>query len=160
VSLNSVQSYVKSLVDGIPAPNRAFPDTKAYIQPPVPGDLGTPSVFVWGATFNEQRQAGKRGQGYKEANYRVHVWLMYVVEIDNPDKDYVFPLFIDIVLAQLRGTALAVPITDPITAIGTQLLSIGEKMEVQYAVPRTLEDQRYLLYSALVITNLKEVYIG
>lgn len=126
----------------------------------MPGELSVPHIFVWGSRWDETRQAGRRGFGFKQADYKVRVYIMYIVPADDPDRDYTFPLLIDVVLAKLRGTQLAINITDPITGLKSQLLSIGERMSIEYSTPRATEDQRLLLYAALVETYLKEVYVG
>lgn len=159
MSLNAIQSHVRSLLDGLPSPY--FPQAKAWIAPPVPNEASEPQIFVWGQRGNEHRHAGGRPFGVKKARHRLDIYVVVADEIDDPHADAAFPLILDSVVWVLRTTQMPVlGLTDPDTGEQSNLMEIGETIDTDYSVPHTIQDQRYLWYTGLIQTEVEEQIRG
>jgi hypothetical protein len=166
MSLNAVQTYVKSLIDGLQLPFAQEGTLTVHISPPNPGDdQTTPVAYVWGAIGHERRTAGPRashGQlntgGIKHSQWQAEVWLYYAEQADDPDADSLFPAVIDAVCAIFRNTPMPTPITDPTTQAQSTVLAIGEDISIDYAPVRALAEQGYIQYEARIMLTLIESF--
>lgn len=161
--LNSVQLYMKGLLDGLVLPIPEAGTLTAVIAPPDVADPTDPMVYVWGATVNERRKASPRAKpgnpssgGFKEILYKMDLWLFFPEAADDPLADSLFPVVIDAVAAVLRNTQIGVILTDPQTGAQSTVLVVGEDIAIDYAPARASADQRYLIYMARLIVDLKE----
>lgn len=145
--LNSVQLYVKDLIDGlqIPGLNVAL---EAYITPPTVEDLDRPKAYVLASRGRVRRQTAPRGPGYKWLAWTVDVYVTYETMPDNDTVDQEMPLIIDAVCTKLWTTTMPLFITDPTTGQRSQVLQIGEEFEVEYPPERTPATLRMLFYVA------------
>ena|ERR1700729_4188099 len=166
--LNSVTGYLLQLLDGIPLPGPAGQAgaLAAFITPPDPGNLEVPTAYLWPVSGAETRlttpRAGGPGvtsPGWKHIEHRVQLVLAFVGAGDDPDADTTFPAVIDAVMAVMRPSPDEVLITDPVTGVlSSLLLGIGEDMTYEFAVVRTLKDQRYLRYDARLVIQVNEYF--
>lgn len=166
--LNSASGYVLQLLDGLPLPGVAGESgaLAAFITPPDPGNLETPTAYVWPVSGQETRLTTPRGSGpnvsrpgWKHIIHRMQLVLAFVGSADDDLADSTFPSVIDAVLAVLRASPDEVLITDPVTGIlSSLLLGIGEDMAYDYAVVHTLADQRYLRYDARLTITVNEYF--
>lgn len=156
--LNSVQQYVKGLLDGLVIPGPAPQQTlEAFITPPTVGPLDGPKCFVWGGVARGRRQTMPRGPGMKELPWRVDLYLNYETVPTDTDIDEAFPLVIDAVLNQLWTTTMPVKITDPTTGQQSQIQAIGEEWELEYPPERLPATLRMVFYSARIVMDVLEV---
>ena len=166
--LNSVTTYLLDLLDGIPLPGPAGESgaLACFITPPDPGNLEVPTAYLWPVTGVETRLTTPRAggpnvtqPGWKHINHRVQLVLAFVGAGDDPNADTTFPAVIDAVMAVLRPSPDEALITDPVTGVlSSLLLGIGEDMTYDFAVVRTLQDQRYLRYDARLTINVNEYF--
>lgn len=165
--LNTVHHYLRGLLNGTPVPGTAG-TIEAFIAPPDPETEPTPKVYIWGATGHEDRQASPRvpesgdvtQAGWKEFRHTVDLWLVWFSdeETDAPVMDYAFPAVVDILLALLRKSPDPVIAYDPLTGRDSELLDVGEKMDVEMYPPRAVSDQRTLRYDAKIQLSIMEVF--
>jgi hypothetical protein len=165
--LNTIHHYLKGLMDGTVVPGTAG-TIEAFIAPPDPETEPTPKVYIWGATGKEERQAGPRvpesgdlaQAGWKEFNHTVDLWLVWFSdeETDAPVMDYAFPAVVDILLKVLRESPDPVMVKDPLTGMDSELLDIGEEIDVEMYPPRAVSDQRTLRYDAKMQLKIMEVF--
>jgi hypothetical protein len=134
--LNSVQLYVKGLLDGLANPQ--LPDLIAVISDPVMADAAMdPFAYVWGATGHKERQTAPRPVAWQKWLWDIEVSVVNVREIDSPDLDTAFPLLLDQIDAKLSTTPMTVKITDPITNFDSQILAVGEHTDLKYSRLKT-----------------------
>lgn len=155
MSLNSVQQYVKSILDGLALPTYQAP-LRAYIAPPVPDQQVEPRCYIWGARFQEARQTAPRGPAFKKVTYDLDLYCFVIDDPNSPGVDSRFPVLIDTVQQALRVTTMPIVITDSVTGVSSQVLSVGERFEVRYDTERTLADQRYVRFLALITAYIEE----
>ena len=163
MSLNSVQMYVKSLLNGLALPYTSEGTLSAYISYPLPVDEASPICFIWGADIDEHRQTAPRAQpgqpstgGFKDVVYLLDVWLMHAELNDDPNADSMFPVVIDTIAKTLRNTQLGVQLTDSVTGDVSTIKAIGEDIKTQYEGARTMEDERMLQYMARLQVKIVE----
>ncbi len=158
MSLNAVQQYLLSVLDGMPSAN--LPPALAYVMPPVTTDLiAQPVIFIWGAKLNEERLTLARTTGEKRVRYRCSLWLQFVSTNDlSTSQD--FPVFLDAVRKLLRTLPLGNTITDPVTGETSQIIDIGETMQQDYATPTAMADQRLLSNNATMTVGITEHLAG
>jgi hypothetical protein len=162
--LNSVQQYVRGLLDQLPLPLN-LGRLAAFIDPPNPGDGTQPAVYVWGSTQQEFRQTMPRARpgnlasgGFKKVEHAIDLWLIWFGDAEDPRASSMFPLVIDSINKQLRNTLMPVQgVTDPDTGDVSTILSIGEKIDSDYAPVHSLEDERWLVYNAHIICHVTEL---
>lgn len=164
---NSVQLYVKSLLDGITMPG-VTKQMAAFVTPPTVMNINAPVACVWGARLHGRRQTAPRignatlagASGYHEFNWIVDVYLSYeTVARNNTNGDTLdqeFPLVIDGVLNTLMVTEMPKVIQDPSTGQYSQILSIGEEFEMDYPPEKTPATLRMLYYTTRLGLIIKE----
>ncbi len=160
MSVTAVQSYVQKLLNNLTVPAYSETPVVAYIAPPIPGDAGVPSVFIWGGTWTERRQTAPRGKGFKEVVYNLDLWVIVVQSNERPDSDTAFPSLIEALMNVLRQTPMPTFITDPVTNVQSQVLSVGESFEVDYSPVHTVADQVDVQYTAWIKATIKEAFQG
>lgn len=165
--INSVQVYIKGLLDGLPMPY-ALPNMVAYITPPDPNvEAEFPTAYIWPSNGDESRDAAKGGtiprntgpgtpSGFKNIDHTIDVWIVYFGQDDDPQADTAFPGIVDAVMQRLRTSPERPLVSDPLTGIDSALLDIGEKMSYRIEL-RALSDQAYNRYDGLVTVPLIEV---
>ncbi len=162
--LASVQTYVKSLLDGTQLP-LGLGTLAAYITPPDPGESTEPAVYIWGSVAKEQRQSMPRhkpGQystgGFVWIKHTIDLWLLYCMYEDDPNIDQSYPGVIDFIQSILRDTLMPVQnLYDQVTGQLSHLMAIGEDMTWDYAPVHSLADQRMLRFTARRTVDIKEL---
>ena len=145
--LNSVQEYVKNLLDGLQIPGGGAP-LEAYITPPTVEDIDRPKAYVQGARLRGQRQTAPRGPGFKRLNWMVDVYITYETVPDSVTVDQEMPLIIDAIMNKTWTTVMPLFIQDQVTGVRSQILAIGEDFELEYPPERTPATLRMLYYVA------------
>jgi hypothetical protein len=170
VPLNSVQQYVKSVVNGITVTGQTQP-LVAYVTPPVIDNVGgAPKAYVWAGRLEPgRRQTTPRGPGFKELNWLIDVYLNYETNPNRPNVggvavDNQFPLIVDAVFKAFWTTTMPTFIDANGVAIGntpspgaTQITHIGESFRLDYPVERTPATLRMLWYSAMMTIDVQEI---
>lgn len=163
--LNSVQVFVKQQLDNLPIEDGLGTATKAYVSPPIIGDMATnPLVFVWGAVSHEMRETMAGGRtatinttsGIRTIQYELDIYIKYAIANDNPNEDNVFPLVVDSVMQKLRGIQIPTNITDPVTNWPSVITDLGERFSLQYAPVMEAVDQRFWVYEARIVAPITE----
>lgn len=155
MGLNSVQQYVKTLLNGLTIPNQASA-LEAWVVPPNVENISGPRAYIWGGRMREERQTSPRGAGYTWLVWTVDIYLML---LDNPQSatlDQNFPLLADTVMQTLRTTTMPTFINDPTTGARSQILSVGEEFEWEYPPQRATADMRMLIFEARLGATVKE----
>ena len=156
MSILSVQQYAKGLLDGLPS--AFYGPLQAFVAPPVPGNLDTPAAYLWGGVWPDSRQTMPRGPGFRKASYKLDCYLMMVDDPNASNADLAFPALIKAVVGRLATTLMPVQVADPVDGAVSQIVAVGEHLDVDYAPVVSLEDQRYVLYQALVKVDVEEAY--
>jgi hypothetical protein len=147
VPLNSVQLYVRSLLDElqIPGLNVAL---EAYVTPPMVEDIDRPKAYVMASRGRARRQTAPRGPGFKRIDWTVDVYVTYETVPDSDTIDQEMPLIIDAICTKLWTTTMPLFIEDPTTGLKSQVLQIGEEFDIEYPPERTPATLRMLYYTA------------
>lgn len=149
--LNSIQLYVQSVLQGAQGPDAGGnliygQPWQVYIAPPTPGIAGyAPVVYVWGGRKVEDRWTmGGRTGGNKRLAWEIDVYCWVPDYADGPAIDQAMPVISDYMDSLFRAVkvnaGLPVPITDPVTGVESQVIDIGERMELRYFTPQALEE--------------------
>ena len=181
-SLAAVQSYVRSLLDQMPWPSTmaglAVPN--CYVQPPNPNvQSEIPTIYVWMQRDRESRDTDrlKSGtipridapggpSGTKAVDYTIPIWMVWMMDISDPDIQNLFPGMIWAVRSVLRGTAYGaggqasvtpVKLADPWTGEQSWLIDLGEDMQTEN-YERSLSPEGSLLrFDAVIDCSVSEV---
>jgi len=161
VSQRSVKAYVQGLLDGL---------TVQTIRDPLSISVELPSItvpnspigWVWISAGRETRFAGSRGTGYKEIDYTLQTIIALDIDPSATDVDQnQFDDLLEGVSYTLRTTsALGVTLTDSVTNRTSDLMNMGEEIEISREEPVALEDQGLLRYIATITTSVKELATG
>lgn len=168
--LNSIQQYVKGVINGITVPGQAQP-LIAYVTPPTVDNMGfQPKAYVWAGKGHGHRQTAPRGPGFKQIDWDIDIYLDLATNANRPNVagiavDNQFPLIVDAVLRQLFTTTMPIFIDDngtpqptfPPFQGSTQVHHIGEDFHIDYPTERTPGTQRMLWYSLLLTISIAEV---
>lgn len=149
MSVNVVQTHVKSLLDGLELPY-TYPNLVTYITPPNPGKLPGPAAYVWATTGSNRRQTAPRGPGFRRTDWSVSIWLMAPGIGTDPNADTKFASVIDTVIDALVTATMPIMINDPVSGAQYQMLALGEEFTVQQSPVHALADQRLLMYEAMI----------
>jgi hypothetical protein len=167
VPINSVQTYIQQLINGLIMPGSAGQLT-AFITPPDPNEeTAQPVAYVWPDTGDESRNSAKGGtvprntgintpSGYKAFEHHFLIYMIWNGQDDDPEADTWFPGMVDAVMLTLRTSADPVPVQDPYTGFMSTLIDVGENMSYRITL-RSLADQRYDRYDALITLELLEL---
>lgn len=170
--LNSVQQYVKGVINGITIPGQSSP-LVAYITPPVIDNVGrAPKAYVWAGRLDPgRRQTAPRGPGFKELNWLIDVYLNYETNPNRPvvngvSIDNQFPLIVDAVMAAFWTTTMPTfidqnGVPQPGQLMGqsgwSQIHHVGESFRIEYPTERTPNTTRMLWYSLQLVVDVCEV---
>lgn len=159
--LNTVQSYLKGLLNGLSVPLQSAP-LDCFITPPALQDLDGPHCYVWGGRVSVRRQTMPRTAGFKAYPWTMSIWLVYesadtVAGQQNTTIDNEFPVIIDAVTNTLSVATMVDVVTDPTTGQYSQIQSVGETWTLDYPTLRLPETMRMLYYAACISTEILEV---
>ena len=155
MGMNAVQTYVKDLLDGLESPLYTS-NLVAYINPPNPGKLRGPAVFVWATNGTNRRQTAPRGHGFSSVPWIVNCWLMAPGNSSDDDADSAFACLVDAVAEAWATAPMPLLYTDPVTNVVTQFTAIGEEWSVEQSPVHSTVDQRIVIYEALFRGTLLE----
>lgn len=154
--LNTVQMHLQSVLDGTSMPYGDAP-LNAYIAPPDPGNGMDPGLYIWGTTGDDSRRSFPRGQGFRVIKHEVDMWLVWFGPSDSPTANTEFPAMLDAVCQVLRTTPMPVlNVPDPVTGSISNIEMIAERLRWDYAPVHSLEDQRWWVYTARIICDVRE----
>jgi hypothetical protein len=176
-----VQNYVLSLIDQMPWPATmtGLPSLAAYVKPPDPNvESEIPTAYIWFQRGREDRDSDRLRagtvprisfpggpSGTKAVTHQVPVWLVWMMDTDDPDASTLFPGMVWAIQQVFRSAAAAFngqvaanpyKMTDPWTEDQSWLIDIGEVMTYDTDL-RTLANQRFLRLDALIELTLVEV---
>jgi hypothetical protein len=163
------QSYLLSLLDGLPLPY-GQPDARAFITPPDPRiQTAIPAIYIWPADGEENRSPELGGtvprntgvgtsSGTKGILHRMDIYLTWTSGGQGTQQDPVFPGMLDAIMFALRfSQPNPVYITDPNTNLTSTLYNTGEQQTYRTGV-ESLADQRRKRYDALVTVSVWEIF--
>lgn len=154
--LNSVQTHIKGILDGIQLPLGAG-NLSAYITPPDPGNGMIPSAYIWGSVAEDVRRSMPRFQGFRVIKHEIDIWLIWFGPADDVNSDKAFPAIVDAVCEVLRTTPMPVlNKKDPVTGQNSNIEMIAERLRWDYSPVHSVEDQRWLCYTARIICDVRE----
>ena len=166
----ATQFYIQSLLAGLEFPMMNVPALDAHITPPDPNvDATTPQAYIWPGRGSESRDPRRGGtinraafagapSGTKVLDHRLQVYLVYFMADDDPDADALFPGFVDVIMATLRTSPDPTPLlVDPWLGTESYLIDVGEQMDYEITL-RSVIDQRYNRYDALLTLTLNEIF--
>jgi hypothetical protein len=144
--LTAVQFYLKGLLDQLQSP--MLDPLEALIQPPVLADVADhPFAYIWAGRGSERRQTAPRAirqpsgainpGGYQKMTWKVDVRLYTVMAQEDPNIELAFPALIDATTKELNTTQIPIVVTDPVTGQQTQILTIAETVDLDYATSVT-----------------------
>lgn len=158
--LNSVQEFVRDVMNGLVVPTIAQP-LEAYITPPTVEELDGPKMYIFGARLLVNRQTAPRGPGFQHYNWTVDGYISYETTPDSDNVDSEFPLIIDAVMQAARSySPMPRFITDSVTGQRSQILSFGEQMQLEYPPERTPSTLRMLYYTCRIGFDIYEAVQG
>jgi hypothetical protein len=163
--VNTVHLAIKSILDGLIVPGKAGV-LHCYITPVDPREDPDPAIYIWPSRGHEHRQSVPRASpgyqpatqsGWKEIEHTIDGFLTWFGEDSDSQADSTFPAVVDAVLQALRNADDPMyAVTDPLTGQQSDLAGIGEKLEYEIGPVRTVADQRYLRYDALITIQFCE----
>ncbi len=181
MSIAAVQSYIRSLLNGMPWPagfqQLAVP--VCYITPPNPNvQSAIPTLYVWPSRGRESRDTTRLRagtvpriavpggpSGTKVVEHKMEAWLVWMNSSDDPDADNLVPGMTWAVQDVLRSAAYGAngllaedpaELTDPWTGEQSWLVDLGELQTYEIYV-RALEDQRFWRYDVAIELDVTEV---
>lgn len=155
MSLNAVQSYVVTLLDGLVSSN--LPPAVAWVQPPILDDLAeAPRIYLWGGHLDEERYTLPRVLAHKIVRHRLDIYVLLMTQND-PAGSRAFVVLLDAIRKTLRSTAMPVGLTDEESGETSVLQTIGEFITQDYTTPVAVEDQRSLEHSAYLVASVTEI---
>lgn len=161
MSIVAVQAFTKGLLDGLASPY--FEPAQAWITPLPIGEGGpAPQIYLWTPGIDEKRLNNPRasvgvGSGKKTVTHTLTMHALAIWDNTDPQNDVRFQSLLDAIGAALRGANVPAVITDPKTGVSSQLLSIGETIQVETDIVRAVSDQRLFRWLALIKTDAVEV---
>jgi hypothetical protein len=167
VSINTVQVYLQSVIDGLPVPNNL--SIQAFITPPNPEvDYTEPHAYIWPAEGQESRTPGLGGtiprasspgafSGTKSISHTIDIFLVWFAANDDPDADTWFPGMVDAIMNLLRVVPTPATVQDPYTNMTTTLIDVGERMTYRIAVS-AVADEAFNRYDALITVHILELF--
>lgn len=164
----SVQTFILSILDGLPMPY-GKPSATAYITPPDPRvQARVPAIYIWPADGDENRSTELGGtvprntgpgtaSGTKGQLHVIDVYLTWTAVAQDKQSDPLFPGMLDAVMYALRfSQPNPAYLTDPNTNLTSTVYNVGEKMRYRTGI-EALEDERWLRYDALITLDVWEI---
>jgi hypothetical protein len=168
MSLVTIQSFILSLLDGLPMPY-GKPNANAYITPPDPRvQAKIPAIYIWPSDGDENRSGSlggtvPRNKGYgtssgtKGMMHRIDVYITWFSTGSGTAQDPVFPAMVDAVMSALRfSQPNPAYMTDPNTEQSWAIYNVGEDMTYRTGMASTA-DERQKRYDALITVSAWEV---
>jgi hypothetical protein len=166
--LTAVQWYLKTgILNGLQNP--MLDPLEALIQPPVLADVADhPYAYIWAGRGNERRQTAPRPirqdsgaitpGGYQKMTWKIDVRLYTVMAQEDPNIELAFPALIDATIKELNVTQIPIIITDPVTGQQTQILTIAETLDSDYAtsVTTSAEGQGIIRFGCDLTVEVQE----
>ena len=166
--LVTVQSFIQSLLDGLPMPY-GVPNAQAYITPPDPRiNQKVPAIYIWPSDGQENRSAQLGGTiprntgpntnaATKGIRHRLDVYVTWFSAGSGKRQDPIFPGIVDAIMFALRfSQPNPAYITDPNTNLTSTIYNVGEEMSYRVGIDSTA-DERTKRYDALVNVTIWEV---
>lgn len=150
-----------------------------YVQPPNPNvQSEIPTIYVWMQRDRESRDTDKLKtgtipriefpggpSGTKAVDYTIPIWIVWMMDISDPDIQNLFPGMIWAVRSVLRGatygangsiSATPVELADPWTGESSYLIDLGEEMQTEN-YERSLSPEGSLLrFDAVIDCSVSE----
>jgi len=163
--LDSLQFYVKGLIDGLAMPPGVPGPLTAWITPPVTEKIASPRAYVWGGRLKGGRQTAPRGRGMMRLNWTVDVYVAYMSTPDKAMQEEPFPKVTDAILWTFMTTTMPLFIDaagnpmgpNQVNATDTQIQAIGESFDSDYPPERTVSGPRMLFYVQRMGIDVMEV---
>lgn len=168
--INTTQVYINNLINGLVWPFTGVPALQSQITPPDPNvEANIPQAYVWPARGTESRNPKMGGtipratsdtspSGLKAQRHRLEIFLIWWGQDDDPDSDTLFPGMVDTIMDTLRVSPDTTPVlNDPWTNRQSYLIDVGENMDYEITI-RSLIDERYNRYDALITCNIYEIF--
>ena len=164
----TAQTWVYSILNGMPIPGNNTP-LEVFVTPPNPEeDQLDPHVYLWPSTVSEARESlpragvpnlGTTQSGWKQMWHSIDCWITFFDDDSDPTPDFSFPVIVDAVMDVLRTCQDPVMLTDPVTGRYSQVFATGERLTYDIAIPRGVNaDQRILRYDARIAARVGESY--
>lgn len=167
--LDSLQRFCAGVAQATVLPEQIPGILNVRITPPPREKVTGPFVYVWGGRKRETRQTAPRGQGFKRLLWSVDVWLVYMDDAKDAQENEPFAKFTDAVEAAFRAAPMNIFIdsagnvlagAEEADASCSQILSVGEDMDLDYPPERTTSGQRMYWYQAHLAVTVLEVLQG
>lgn len=161
MSINSVQLYMKGLLDGMDLPvSMGGNKLTAMVSPPAKDSRTVPRCYIWGSTGTEARRTMPRTEGFKNVEHKIDIWVVAFASpkgVGTGSQDSPFPSILEAIMNQLRTTPMPViNLVDNITGRTSDIISIGEDMKWDYAPVHTIVPDRTLRFDGRIVATVKE----
>ncbi len=164
----TAQTWVYSVLNGMPLPGNATP-LQVFVTPPsVEEDQLDPHAYVWPSTGTESRESlpragvpdvGTNLSGWKQMWHSFDIFLVWFDDDSDPEPDISFPVIVDAVMDALRTCQDPVTQTDPVTGRTSQIYATGERLNYDISPVRgTTADQRIYRYDARILAKVGEEF--
>lgn len=167
-SIVTVQSFIRSLLDGLEMP-ASVPAAEAFITPPDPRvKAKVPAIYVWPSDGQENRSGELGGtiprntgpgtpSGTKGLLHQMDVYVTWFSANQGKQADPLFPGIVDTIMLALR-TSQPNPaqVTDPYSGIVSSICNVGESIKYRIGIEATA-DERFLRYDALCQVSVWEI---
>lgn len=163
-----VQSFLRSLLDGLEMP-ASIPAAEAFITPPDPRvKAKVPAIYVWPSDGQENRSKELGGtiprntgpntpSGTKGLLHQMDVYVTWFSANQGRQADPLFPGIVDTIMLALR-TSQPNPaeMTDPYSGITSTIYNVGEQQKYRIGIEATA-DERWLRYDSLIQVSCWEI---
>lgn len=169
MSIVAVQSFILSLLNGLPMPY-GVSNAQAYITPPDPRvKAKVPAIYIWPAEGRENRSAELGGtiprnsgvntpSGTKGVLHDMDVYVTWFSGGSGKPQDPIFPGIVDAIMFALRfSQPNPVQFQDPNTLETSTIYNVGETMTYRTGIESTA-DERQKRYDALIVCSVWELF--
>ena len=168
MSIVTVQSFIRSLLDGLEMPANV-PSAEAFITPPDPRvKAKVPAIYIWPSDGQENRSKELGGtiprntgpntpSGTKGLLHQFDVYVTWFSANQGRQADPLFPGIVDTIMLALR-TSQPNPaeMTDPYSRITSTIYNVGETLKYRIGIEATA-DERWLRYDSLIQVSVWEI---